>query len=74
MAEKTLTLVEFSTPADHAKAQALCRKLGFADSHAYCTSSDIPGLYCLPLHAGQSGVVIVKTSDFGFVALQTFED
>ena len=71
---KTLTLLEFTTEEDHKEAQKLCRALGYRDSWAYTTSSDIPGLYCLPLNAHQSGRVICKTAEFGMVAIQTFED
>lgn len=70
---KTLTLLEFTTDEDHEAAQALCRNLGFRDSFAYATSSDLPGLYCLPLHAKQRGQVICKTAEFGMVAITTFE-
>ena len=70
---KTLTLLEFA-PDDHATAQALCARLGYGTSYAYTTSSDIPGLYCLPLRASQRGAVICKSAEFGLIAVQTFED
>ena len=69
-----LTLLEFTTDADFDKAKKLCARLGFGESWAYCTSSDIPGLYCLPLRPTQAGQVIVKTAEFGMVAIQTFEE
>lgn len=68
-----LTFIEFA-PDDHEKAQALCRKLGYGTSYAYATSSSVPGLYCLPLHARQNTTVICKTVEHGLVAIQTFED
>lgn len=70
---KTLTMLEFDR-SDFDPAIALCKKLGYRDSYAYATSSDIPGLYCIPLHAKQNTTVIVKTAEFGLVAIQTFED
>lgn len=70
---RTLTMVEFDR-ADFDPAIALCRKLGYGDSYAYATSSAIPGLYCIPLRASQNTTVIVKTPEFGLVAIQTFED
>ena len=69
-----LTMLEFSTDEDYANAKKLCARLGFGDSWAYCTSSDIPGLYCLPLCPTQAGKVIVKTAEFGMVVIQTFEE
>lgn len=69
-----LTLLEFSTDADFKTAKKLCARLGFHDSWAYCTSSAIPGLYCVPLRPTQAGQVIVKTAEFGMVAIQTFEE
>tara|TARA_R110000868_G_C10591080_1_gene739582 strand:+ start:142 stop:357 length:216 start_codon:yes stop_codon:yes gene_type:complete len=68
-----LTLLEFS-PDDFAPAHALCAKLGYGTSYAYTTSSEIPGLYCLPLRANQNTTVICKTAEFGLIAVQTFED
>jgi hypothetical protein len=68
-----LTLLEFE-PEDHEKAQALCKRLGYGTSYAYATSSDLPGLYCLPLRASQNTAVICKSLEFGLVAIQTFED
>jgi hypothetical protein len=69
----TLTMLEFA-PEDHAPAIALCARLGYGTSYAYTSSSDIPGLYCLPLRASQRQTVIVKTAEFGLIAVQTFED
>ena len=69
---KTLTMLEFDR-ADFDPAIALCKKLGYRDSYAYATSSDLPGLYCIPLHAKQNTTVIVKTVEFGLIAIQTFE-
>lgn len=71
---KTLTLQEFTSDEDHARAQTLCANLGYGTSHAYTTSSDIPGLYCLPLRASQPGIVICKTTEFGMIAVQTFDE
>ena len=68
---KTLSLVEFSED-DFEQAIALCAKLGYRDSYAYATSSDLPGLYCLPLRQGQNGAVICKSLEFGLIAVQTF--
>jgi hypothetical protein len=68
-----LTLLEFA-PEDHATAHALCARLGYGTSYAYVTSSDLPGLYCLPLRASQNTTVICKTAEFGLIAVQTFED
>jgi hypothetical protein len=69
----TLTLLDFA-PEDFDPAHALCAKLGYGTSYAYTTSSDIPGLYCLPLRPTQNTTVICKTAEFGLIALQTFED
>ncbi len=68
-----LTLCEFE-PADFEPAQKLCARLGYRDSFAYASSSDLPGLYCLPLRATQRGTVICKSAEFGLIAIQTFED
>jgi hypothetical protein len=68
-----LTLCEFE-PADFEPAQRLCAQLGYRDSFAYATSSDLPGLYCLPPHSTQRGAVICKSAEFGLIAIQTFED
>ena len=68
-----LTLCEFERE-DFDPAIALCARLGYRDSYAYATSSDLPGLYCLPLRASQRGTVICKSAEFGLIAIQTFED
>ena len=68
-----LTLCEFE-PADFDVAKNLCARLGYRDSFAYATSSDLPGLYCLPLRATQRQTVICKSAEFGLIAIQTFED
>ena len=73
-ATKTLTLLEFDSDEDHARAQTLCRRLGYGSRHAYATSSDLPGLYCLPLRPTQPGLVICKSAEFGMVSVQTFEN
>ena len=69
----SLTILEFSE-SDHAEAQRLCKKLGYGNSYAYATSSYLPGLYCLPLHPRQNTTVIIKTAEFGLMAIQTFEE
>ena len=68
-----LTLLEFE-PADFKPAQALCAQMGYGESFAYCTSSDLPGLYCLPLRQHQKQSVICKTAEFGFIIVQTPEE
>lgn len=68
-----LTLLEFE-PADFEPAKKLCARLGYRDSLAYATSSDLPGLYCLPLNKFQRQTVICKSAEFGLIAIQTFED
>jgi hypothetical protein len=68
-----LTFLEFDR-SDFEPAWAWCKKLGYRDSHAYATSSAIPGLYCLPLNAHQKTTVICKTAEHGLVAIQTLED
>lgn len=67
-----LTLLEFS-PDDFDAAHKMCKRLGYGTNYAYATSSDLPGLYCLPLRASQNGTVICKSAEFGLVAIQTFE-
>lgn len=69
----TLTLLEFE-PADFEPAKKLCARLGYRDSFAYATSSDLPGLYCLPLRTSQRQTVICKSAEFGLIAIQSFED
>lgn len=68
-----LTVLEFE-PADFEPAKKICARLGYRDSFAYATSSDLPGLYCLPLRASQRQTVICKSAEFGLIAIQTFED
>ena len=70
---KTLTLLEFK-PDDFEPAWALCAKLGYRDNYAYATSSDLPGLYCLPLRPTQNTTVICKSAEFGLIAIQTFDN
>lgn len=72
-APKTLTLLEFSE-SDFEPARHWCARLGYGQSYAYATSSDLPGLYCLPVYATQSTTVICKTAEFGLIAVQTLED
>ena len=67
-----LTFLEFARE-DHEVAQALCRRLGYGESYAYASTSDLPGLYCLPTRNSQNTTVICKTVEFGLVAVQTFE-
>lgn len=64
-----LTLCEF-TPDDFEPAQKWCARLGYRDSYAYATSSSVPGLYCLPLRPTQKQTIIVRTAEFGLVAVQ----
>lgn len=69
----TLHLQEFA-PEDFDQAHALCKRLGYGESYAYATSSDLPGLYLLPLRPTQPGKVLCKVAGFGLVAIQTFEE
>jgi hypothetical protein len=69
----TLTLQDFA-PEDFEAAKTLCRKLGYGESYVYATSSDLPGLYLLPLRPTQPGRVICKSAEFGLIAIQIFED
>lgn len=71
---KTLTMVEFSTPSDFEEAKRIAAANGYGDSFAYLTSSDLPGLYCLPSRPGQPEKVVCKTEQFGFVIIQVIED
>lgn len=69
----TLTLQDFA-PEDFDTAAAWARRLGYADSTAYATSSALPGLYCLP-YSGTAGpqrqTVICKSAELGLIAVQT---
>lgn len=69
-----ITMLEFSTDEDFAKAKRICSAQGYRDSWAYTTSSDIPGMYCIPIRPGQPEKVVVKTREFGFVVMQVIED
>ena len=64
-----MKIVEFKD-GDFDIAKRLARSLGYGESCAYTSSSSIPGMYCLPLRAGQPGKVIVKTDEAEFVILQ----
>lgn len=55
-------------------ARGIAVLLGYADSTAYTSTSDIAGLYCLPIAKGQPEKVVVKTAEHGFIALQFFVD
>lgn len=69
-----ITMLEFSAGADFEAAERICRAQGYGDSHAYTTSSAIPGLYLCPLRASQPEKVVIKTREFGFVVLQIIEN
>lgn len=66
---KKLTLLEFDRD-DFDPAIAWCARLGYRDSYAYASSSDVPGMYCIPLRPTQRETVICKTAEFGLVAIQ----
>lgn len=70
----TLTMLEFSTDEDFDKAKRICSAQGYRDSWAYTTSSDIPGMYCIPIRPNQPEKVVCKTKEFGFVVLQVIEE
>jgi len=69
----TLTFLDFSE-SDFEPAQEWCARLGYGNSYAYCTGSDIPGLYCLPRSADQKTTVICKTAEYGLISIQTLEE
>src|ERR1700745_4275734 len=69
----TLTMLEFSTDEDFRKARAISRQQGYEDSCAYTSSSDIPGMYLVPLRPSQRDKVVVKTEEFGFVVIDVID-
>ena len=61
----SITQLEFA-PDDHATAQALAKRLGYAQT-AYTSSSSMWGLFCLPDNESKRRGCIIKTKEFGFL-------
>ena len=61
-----LTMLEFTTDADFDEAKVICRAQGYGDSTAYCSTSDVPGLYCLPTRKGASAKGNRQNRGMGF--------
>lgn len=72
-AQKRLTCSEDWTQDDFLTARRIAREQGYEDSCAFLTSSDLPGMYLLPLRASQQPRVIVKTPEFGMIIMETVE-
>jgi hypothetical protein len=73
-AAKRLALAEDWTPEDCLTARRIAREQGYADSCYLLTSSDLPGMYLLPLRKDQPTKVVVKTPEFGFIVCEILED
>jgi len=71
-AEKRLTMLEMGE-ADIETAQRIAERLGFTQ-HAYTSTSDVIGLFCLPDHAQHRHGCVVKTKEFGFMFVADLED
>ncbi len=69
-----LTQLDFTTDEDFAKAKRIASAQGYRDSTAYITSSDLKGMYCIPIRRGQPEKTICKTKEFGFIVVQVIED
>ncbi len=78
-ATQTLTQVEFDE-ADHAKAEAIAKALGY-EQYAYTSASALWGLFCLPENPSTwrgarqalEGGCIIKTRELGFLFVQTLQ-
>lgn len=69
---KQLTQMEFDE-ADFALAERMARRLGYTQT-AYTSSSDLIGLFCLRDRPRQNAACIIKTREFGLMAVMTAED
>lgn len=70
---KGLTQLEFDAE-DFPLAHRIARRLGYHNNTAYTSTSDLWGLFCLPLRPTQSAGCIIKTREFGLMFVQTLED
>ena len=74
---KQLTQREF-TDKDFEGAKKLADILGYGESTAYTSTSDLIGLHCMPdqqqYGSGLMGGSIIATEEFGLMFVQTVED
>ena len=68
-----LTQEAFTPGGDFEIAERIAKALGYRQ-HAYCSSSDLWGMYCLPDHQKHRKGVIIKTAEFGFMFVQALDD
>jgi hypothetical protein len=67
-----LTIIELND-AGIANAERVAKRLGYTQT-AYDTTSDLPGLHCLPNSESHKAGTIIRTAEFGFMFVQDLED
>ena len=74
---KLLTQLEFKD-SDFETSERIADYLGFKGNHAYASTSDLIGLFCMvdaeQYARGKRGGCIIKTKEFGFMFVQIMED
>lgn len=67
-----ITQLEFEE-SDFAVAERMAKRLGYTQT-AYTTSSALWGLFCLRDRPKQHAACIIKTREFGLMAVMSLED